>query len=122
MALLERIQVWRDRFRLDVGANLTGRSDIGNKVLIRNLGSRPVILANWSMYYQSGRWPFRRKTYFANPEYDFSDVTIEPQSTCELTFSDHDHFDWGASQGGESIYIRLYLVGRRDVPPPSVAG
>jgi len=115
LALIKLWELWRDRFQVDVSANLVGVPEIGNKVLIRNLSSRSIILSDWSLYYSSGSWPRRRRKYFANPEYDFEDITIRPYSTCTLTFADQNYFSWGADLAGKSIRIELRIVGRRTI-------
>jgi hypothetical protein len=114
LALIKVWELWRDRFRLDVSYNFSGLSSIGNKVLIRNIGSRPLILTHWDLLYGSRRWPFRRFEHLASADFEEGDTTIEAGDTHTLHFDEQDHFDWGASAlRGRSIYIRLFVAGRR---------
>jgi hypothetical protein len=116
LALIKLWEVWRDRFRVDVSYNFAGLPQIGNKVLIRNLGSRSFILTDWDLLYCSGRWPFRRFTNLAHAAFDDSDRRVEPYSTYTLTFADDNHFDWGVDAlKGRSIHIRLGIAGRRAI-------
>jgi hypothetical protein len=49
LAVVKLFELWRDRFRVDVSYNFTGNESIGNEILIRNLSSRPLILAYWEL-------------------------------------------------------------------------
>jgi len=114
LALVKIWEIWRDRFRVDIGYSFAGLPAIGNKILIRNLGSRTFILAYWELLYCSGKWPFRRFAPLASAEYDAGDRKVEPHTTCTLSFTDAEYFDWGvASLKGRSIYIRVNVAGRR---------
>jgi hypothetical protein len=113
LATVKLYELWRDRFRIDISYNFAGIADIGNKILIRNLGGKAFILGHWELMYGRGRRPFRKYQGFANPEYDCEDVTIAAYSTHVLTFRDHEHFGWGVDDlAGRSIFIRLHVAGR----------
>jgi hypothetical protein len=66
LAAVKLFELWRDRFRVDVSYNFTG-NDIGNDIIIRNLSSRPMILAHWDLLYCCyGRCPKRQYESFAS--------------------------------------------------------
>jgi hypothetical protein len=116
LALVTLWERWRDRFQVEVSFNFTGSQEIGNEILVRNLSSRTFILAHWQLLYVIGRWPARRFTHLACPDYDAGDVRVESHSTYTLQFSDDDYFDWGAdSLKGRRIFIRLHIAGRRPI-------
>jgi hypothetical protein len=63
LAIATLWEMWRDRFRFDVGRSFTSDVEIGNDVFIRNLAAHPVILSYWELLYVSGRSPFRKFPY-----------------------------------------------------------
>jgi hypothetical protein len=118
LAIVKFLELWRERFRLDVSYNLTGSIDIGNTILIRNLSSRPIILDHWELSYCS-RWLHRKCEDIAYADFNATDRRIEPHSTFKLQFSGQDHFSWGSERlKGRRIYIRLFIAGRKSVLKP----
>lgn len=116
LAGLKLWEIWRDRFRIDVGYNFTDSSDIGNEIFIRNLTSAPIILGYWELLRLSGRWPFRTESALATPQEDARDIRIDTHSSLTLTFRDEHHFGWGAqAMKGGRICIRLWIAGKRPV-------
>jgi hypothetical protein len=114
LAIVRLWETWRDRFRVEVSANLTSLPEIGNEVLIRNLGTRAFILTYWQLLYGSSIRPFRKFEHLASPDYDEGDRKVEPFETCTLPFMEDNHFDWGVDAlAGRDIYIRLCIAGRR---------
>lgn len=116
LALIKLGELWRDRFRLEVGHGFSGSVEIGNEVFVRNLAGRPLILTYWELLYCSGRRPFRRFSPLQNAEPDDGEHVIAPHSTFTLRFSDAYYFDWGADAlKGKAIFIRLYFAGRSPI-------
>ena len=109
-------EMWRDRFRVDIGCNFTGNPDIGNEIIVRNLTGYPIIVSYWEVLWISGYWPFRAQSTLTATEEHASDARIDAHSSLTLTFSGQDHFDWGVKAlNGRTIYLRLYVAGRRPV-------
>ena len=116
LAAVKLWELWRDRFRIDVGCNLTSNPDIGNEIFIRNLSAKPVILSYWEVLYGSRAWPFRKFSEVESPGPDVYDSRIDPHSSKTLTFSEQNHFGWSRTTlKGRKIYIRLFMAGRRPV-------
>jgi hypothetical protein len=116
LALVKLGELWRDRFRIDVGYGFTGEPEIGNDIHIRNLSGKPIILAYWELFYRPHLWPLKKDSYIKSPEEDASDIRIEPHSSMTLNFSEMDHFDWGwKAMKWRRIYIRLHVAGRRPI-------
>jgi hypothetical protein len=117
LALAKLWELWRDRFQIEISRNFTSSPEIGNEILIRNLSSRAFILAHWELIYGTGRWPARRFTPLASPDYyDAGDLRVEPHSTHTLPFRDEEHFDWGVDAlKGRRLFIRLHIAGRRPI-------
>lgn len=114
LALLKIREIWRDRFRIEIDHIFTSESELGNKIIIRNLANRPFILAHWELFHGSGCWPFRRFTKMQSAEYDEEDHRVEPHSTFTLQFSGPNFFDWGAEAlKGRTLFIRLRVAGQR---------
>ena len=114
LAVTKLWEVWRDKFRVEVSGNLVSLPDIGNTVLIRNLSNRSFILSHWELLYGSGRWPFRKLSRVDSSDYDEGDRKVDQFETHTLNFADERYFDWGVDAlKGRSIYIRLWIAGRR---------
>ncbi|MDR3401746.1 MAG: hypothetical protein P4L99_04530 [Chthoniobacter sp.] len=116
LALIKLWEIWRQRFRVEISYNFTSETDIGNKVLIRNLTGSPIILTHWELLYSSGYWPFRRFEPLESSEHDSGDCRIDAHATRVLSFSEANYFDTGpTSLKGRAIVIRLHIAGRRPV-------
>ena len=116
LATVKLWELWRDRFRLEVGYSFAGDENVGNSIHIRNLSSRPLILSYWELLYCSGRWPLREFQDITCADYDSGDRRIEPHSTLELHFAEENYFSWGhKTLKGRRIYIRLIIAGRRPI-------
>ncbi len=114
LAVVKLWEIWRDRFQIEVGYNLTGSPEIGNDLFIRNLTTRPAILCYWELLFCSGLWPFRKYSEISSPGPDAYDLRIDAHSSVTLGFSGCEHFGWSEKAlNGRKIYIRLHFAGRR---------
>jgi len=114
LAFVKLWELWRDRFRIDIGYGFTGDPGMGNDIHIRNLAGKPIILGYWELFYRSNWWPLRKDSHIDSPGPDAHDVRIEGHSSKTINFSGIDHFDWGGkAMKGRRIYIRLHIAGRR---------
>ncbi|MXX86186.1 MAG: hypothetical protein F4Y71_06985 [Acidobacteria bacterium] len=106
--------IWKERFRIDVDALLTGSVELGNTVTIRNLGGKPVIVAYWELVWRSGWWPCRQESLLSSPAEFARDIQIAAGASHSLRFADSDYFDWSArALKGRSIWISLRVAGRK---------
>jgi len=113
LAAVKGWEIWRDRFRVEIGGSFTSLSDIGNEVRIRNLSPKPLILVHWEVFYGSGFWPFRKESSICDRDYDASDSAIAPASAYTLTFADGSYFSTNPDRlKGRCVYIRLHVAGR----------
>jgi hypothetical protein len=116
LAIVKIVELWRDRFRIDVSYNFTGDVGIGNEVLIRNLSNRPLILTHWELLYCSGRWPRRSFEPLESADFDSGDRRLEPYATHTLHFTGANYFSWGhKSLKGRRIFILLHVAGRKPI-------
>lgn len=116
LALIKIGELWRDRFRIDIGRNFTSEPDMGNEIYIRNLSGKPIILGFWELFYRPHFWPIKKDSYIDSPEAEAYDRKIDPHSIKTLRFYDANYFCWGSkAMKGRRIYIRLYIAGRRPV-------
>lgn len=116
LAIVKLWELWRDRFRIDIGHSFTSEPELGNEIFVRNLSANPIILEYWALHHVSGFWPFRKFSEFESPGPDACDIRIEPHSSQSFTFNGQYHFGWSEkSLQGRKIYMRLYIVGRRPV-------
>lgn len=115
LALVKLWELWRDRFRIDVGFSWTGEPSIGNDIYIRNLSSKPVILTYWELFSRHHLWPIKKDSFIDSQE-EYADTQINSHSSKALHFSDLDYFDWGGTaMKGRDIYIKLHVAGRRPI-------
>jgi hypothetical protein len=118
LAIVKVFELWRDRFRIDVSATFRDRTH-DNEVLIRNLSSRPYILAHWELLYCSGHWPRTRRSFetiVSNDDFNAGDHQIGPNATHTLQFTDEYYFPWEPSVlNGRRIFIKLYVAGRKPI-------
>lgn len=116
LAVVRLGELWRDRFRVEVGYSFNSLPDEGNRAMIRNLSGRPLILTYWELLYGAGAWPRREFEPSQSPEYDHEDMRIDPHSTRTLKFANGEHFDWGVNAlKGRSIWLRRHVAGRRPI-------
>lgn len=116
LAIVKFWELWRDRFRLEVGYNFAGSVEVGNTILIRNLSGKPIILSFWEVLYGSGHWPRRKFGAVTYPDHDSGDRRIEPHSAFELHFAEQDYFLWGPrALKARKIFIRLHIAGRKPI-------
>lgn len=69
LALVKLWELWRDRFRIDVSYNFSGEPSNGNKIILRNLSNKPIILEYWEVLYCSGRWPRKKFQEIIYPDH-----------------------------------------------------
>jgi len=110
LAIIKIYELWRDRFRIEVSYSFTSDRNRGNKVFIRNLSSKAVILSYWELMDLEKSWPLKQFHSFSSPEDEAQDVRIDPLSSYTLSFTELDNFVWGSYK---KIYIRLHIAGRR---------
>lgn len=116
LATVKLWEIWRDRFQIDVGSNLTGSPELGNEIFIRNLTGHSVILNYWELLYCSGLWPCRKYSEISSPGPDAYDQRIDAHSSTSLVFSEADYFGWNERNlNGRKIFIRLHFAGRRRI-------
>ncbi|MCY4754668.1 hypothetical protein [Pelomonas aquatica] len=106
-------ELFRDRFRFEVSYSFTGDEDEGNRIFIRNLAGKPIILTYWDLLYCKGYGPFRTYEGICSPDYYSGDTQIGAHSTLTLTFCEEDYFDWSHKVlKDRRIFIRLRFAGR----------
>ena len=116
LALIKLFELWRDRFRINVGYGFDGDINRGNDVHVRNLSTRPIILSYWELFYRPNLWPLKKDIYISSPEDDAHDIKVEPHSSKTFNFSGPNYFSWNwKTMKGRRIYIRLHIAGRRSV-------
>ena len=112
LAVVKLVELWQDRFRIDVGYNFTSHPDCGNEIFIRNLGSKPIIITYWEVMEGQRFWPIRKFSSIESPGPDANDLRVEPHSSETFKFTDESHFSWGK---GRKIYMRLHIAGKRAI-------
>ena len=116
LAIVKLWELWKDRFRIDIGHGFAGDSTVGNDIHIRNLSGTPIILEYWEVFYRPNIWPIKKDTNISSPEDEAYDLKIDPHSSYTLHFSGDDHFDWGWKvMKGRKICIRLHIAGRKPI-------
>lgn len=116
LASVKLWELWRDRFRINVGYSFSSDSEHGNEIYVRNLGSKPIIISYWQVLYGRGIWPARTYVEVQAPGPETCDIRITPNSSTTFTFSRGRHFWWGKEElQGRKIYMRLHIAGMKPV-------
>jgi len=116
LALVKFYELWKSRFRIDVGYAFCGDIHQGNNIHIRNLSSHSIILADWELFYRSCWWPFKKDMHINSSGISASDLRIAPYSSTTFNFSGQYYFSWNREGiRKRKIYMRLYVVGRSPV-------
>ena len=114
LAVIKVWETWQKRMRLQTGYNFTSDPDIGNEVIIQNPSDTPVMISYWELLWARRSWPKLRSTNGRFPDEGRCDITIAPHSSHTLRFVGEDHWD-GRPDGGQKLFLRLHIVGRRPV-------
>lgn len=74
LTLVKIWELWRDRFRVDIGCTFNSDPNEGNKVFVRNLSGTRMILTDWTLFYRHRFWSLKKDIYTASPEADANDI------------------------------------------------
>lgn len=116
---LAAIKIWevaRDRLKLTASYSIAGDPKVGNEIIIYNTSKTPALITYWELMWADRRlgWTLseRMETY---PNEGYTNITVQAHSKHVLYFKDKDHFDTRSKLPGRrvSLYIRIYLPGRR---------
>ncbi|WP_407579591.1 hypothetical protein [Citrobacter koseri] len=114
LATIKIIELWRDRFRINVACTFTSDSTKGNEIKIRNISPKPIILEHWEIHKSTGFWPFSKRVTVCEKEYDSGDISIQPSKTHNFTIKDENYFSTAFSKRKNTkFYIKLLLAGKR---------
>jgi hypothetical protein len=106
-------EVWKNRFRIEVGYMFRSLAELGNDVIIRNLSSEPIIVDYWEVQEAWGMWPFRRFETIVSPEDSLYDIQIASHSSKKFNFSEADHFGWrNTSRKSRKLYFHFSIAGK----------
>ena len=112
LAVIKGWELWRDRFRLDVGATFTCSEEIGNEIRIRNLSSKPAIITHWKIYLPDID-PMEEAETIVEKEFDGPDYIIAPHDSKSFVFLDADYFSTSPNAlRGRSVFMDLHIAGR----------
>lgn len=114
LAVVKFLELWHARMKVEVSYSFTTSVEVGNKILVRNLSSKPLLLRYWSVEYCKGFWPFWSFQNITGPDYDYDGTRIEPHSTLTLTFANAEYFSTSPKAlDGRRIFIFLDIAGMR---------
>lgn len=110
-------ELWRDRLRLEVDYSFSYCEDVGNKIFIRNISPRSMIVTHWDLL-SAPRAGFMGKSvkHICSADWDYEGESVKPGSTITLLFAESTFFTWPTSASkSRKILLRLYIAGRRPV-------
>ncbi len=113
LAFVKLWEIWRDRFQIDINGSFTNQLGAKNKIHIRNLSGKPIILTYWEIFFRYRFWSFKKDDYITSPEDNAFDMNINSYSSKTLNLMESDYFNW--DQKGKHIYIKLHIAGRRPI-------
>jgi hypothetical protein len=106
--------------RITAEPRLTSSEEVGNTIVLLNKSSIPANISFFDLAWVERQtlfgWtiPFTWKVVSKESPIEPSigyDAMIPPHATHSLSFTEQDHFDWGANLK-QDIYLRLWLIGR----------
>jgi|SRR6266404_208720 hypothetical protein len=111
LAVVKFWEIWRNRRRVEISHSFSS-PEIGNEVIIRNLGSTPLIITYWQLIWRHRYWFRWKQSAVMSADEDFTDLKLEGHSSTTIPFREENYFDWGVSALGEDrIYLRLHIAG-----------
>lgn len=106
-------EMWRERYRIETSYHLTSSETEGNEIYIRNLYNRPIIIEHWVLEWRKGIWPRINSSTIKESDYH-EGLSISAYSSHTLPFKGPEYFKTGMhKEKGESLYLKLYIVGKR---------
>lgn len=107
--------MWRDRFRLEITASFTTSSEIGNEIIIRNLSPYPILITNWTIFFASRVWAFRKEEVCGKHYFDL-DITVPSVSSYKIICNAENYFSTSHKKfKGKRIYFRVDIAGRGEI-------
>src|ERR1700690_736717 len=76
LALVNFWELWTSRSRIDISYNFTGSEDIGNEVIIRNLGGTPLLITYWELLWRHRHWFLWKQSRQLSPDECFEDLKL----------------------------------------------
>ena len=112
LAIIKIIEFWRTRRIIEISYYFTTNDNIGNKIIIRNLSPKPIIIVYWELLLLRKTWFKLNKIKTIDHEEPGIEFKLEPYTNKVLTFKKPYTFSWNKkSLGKNKIYIKLYLAG-----------
>lgn len=113
LAVIKICEILKARIRVEVDYNFTSNENIGNEVIIRNLGATPIIATYWEIVWRKRKLFRWEQSFVIDPEQNTEDMKIGAHSSVTLSFREEQHFSTSpAVLAGRKIYLRMYLAGR----------
>lgn len=113
LATVKFLEFWQARTKIDISYSFTSDPEIGNEIIIRNLGNKPILIAYWELFWQHRHWGKLITEDGTFPDYDFKDMKLDAHSSTYIQFLGSDYFGWGAKKLGKNkIFIHLHIAGR----------
>jgi hypothetical protein len=113
LALAKFWEIWKSRNRVEISHNFTGNDDIGNEVIIRNLGGTPLLITYWELLWLQRHWFRWKQSHAISADWTFEDLNFGGHTSIKLSFREENAFDWSASaMGKDKIYLHLHIADR----------
>lgn len=113
LAAIKLSEVWRARLRIEIDPSFTDNEDIGNEIIIRNLGAVPLMITHWELVWRERHFPRWKESSLDNPGEDYGDIRVNAHSSITMQFREQRHFSTSHDVvAGRKIFIRLFIAGR----------
>jgi len=104
----------KPKFKLDVSGVFASIPDVGNKITIRNIGDKPIILMYWELVWMKKKNIFQSDRFDGESPEDFDDVRIDSFGSYTLYFQEADWFSTDHQfRKEQKLYINLWLAGEK---------
>jgi len=104
----------KSRIKIEVSYNFASLPEIGNRVILRNISTRPITVKYWKLVKQKNKSSKPLTPSISEPDEFFRDLVMPEHSSTTLSFKNQDYFNYGEKAlAGNCIYIHLYIVGEK---------
>ena len=114
LAVLKAFEVYNARARLSVSYSFSTPEFGGNKVILENYSSIPIMVSYWELCLVKKNLLRSTTIRSEHPGEGYCDITIGSHARYTLVFDGENWFPWGGkSLEGGVWYIKLFTAGKR---------
>lgn len=104
----------KNHYRIEVSLNTDDARYESNKLNIKNLSGKPIMVECLELEWRKGFWPFKKtQKIHIEDNYFFENIVINSHDNKIISFNEENYFNadklW---KEGKELYIKLQLAGK----------